>query len=285
MNGSGGTRVEWHVDDAQIVVYAQEGERSFAVASIEAHLLECEQCRASLAAVRRADPQVANRQRAAWDGVADRIDQPRRPFLDFAPALQVSLGSLPLLGSTLGAALALVATLGAVGFAVPQSSVWVQLALAPLVPMLAATVAFHPGTDPAGQLAASTALAGGRVPYMRALVATLLSLIAGLVASMFISLPIDTTLVWLLPGLAFATTVISIGTWVDPTRVAAALSLGWAVLVGGWWSRWRGVPTQRAVGQLLVSQRGTQLACLIIAMAAVAISYKRRDALPNWRTQ
>ena len=284
MNGSGKRQGEWHVDHDEIVAYTQGHARSFATASIEAHLLECAQCRTLLAARRHGDAQIASDQLEMWDLVANRIDHPRRAFLRFTPAFQVTMGSAPLIGSTLGAALTLVATLGAVSFGAPQSSLWVLLVIAPLLPMLAATVAFHPDTDPAGQLAIATPLAGGRVPYMRALVAALVSLVAGLIASMFISLPVETTLVWLLPGLAFATTVTAIGTWVAPTRVAATLSLIWAVLVGGWWSHWRGIPTQYAIGQLLVSQRGTQLACLIVAMVAVGISFRRRNTLPNWRT-
>lgn len=279
------TNIGWHVDDAHLLAYVQRSERSFATASIEAHVLECEQCRISLASLRRTSPESASAQSDTWAGITMRIDRPRRTLSTVVPALQVSLGSMPLVGSTVGAAVALLATLGAIGIVAPRSSLWVQLALAPLAPVVAAALAFQPGLDPAGYIAEATPLAGGRVPYMRALAASLVSLIAGLLVGVFVSMPVDATLAWSLPGLAFATCVIAAGTWVDPARVAAALSLGWALLVAGWWNRWRGIPARQAIGHLVLHQRGTQVACLIVATLAVAVSYERRHALPNWRTR
>ena len=70
------TNIGWHVDDAHLVAYVQRCERSFATASTEAHLLECQQCRSSLASLRGTSLVSASAQSDTWAGITMRIDRP-----------------------------------------------------------------------------------------------------------------------------------------------------------------------------------------------------------------
>ncbi len=280
------TTHSWHVTSDELRDYVAEASTSSAADSIEAHLLACADCRASLAAEWRSAESTADAMPHAeriWVRIADRIDEPRWPSRSASRTLYVSLASPPLLAATVGVAAALLVAVGVVSVASPHWSLPVLLAFAPLAPVVAAIVAFQPGSDPAGQLAEATPLAGTRLPLLRALLATVLSLVSGVAASALTAMPFDLVTLWLLPGMAFAAIILASATLLNPTRVAAPLMAGWATLVFHWTLDHRTGPTAEAL-RAVMSDRQTPGRVLIgAAITAVAICYRRRDATPAWR--
>jgi hypothetical protein len=278
----------WHVPDAELERYvagaAPVGRGTLELASIEAHLLACERCRATLASsvLRTNGGQPAH---DGWQRIAERIDQSHRPVRSSTSLLHVSVASPPLLGATLGLAALLLVSVVLAAAINPRWAAPVLIALAPLGPVVGAALAYQPRVDPAGRLAAATPLASGRLPLLRALIAAAASLMVGLVATLVVPLPGTALLLWLLPGLAFAAIVLAVGTWVEPSRAAAALATGWMAIVLGWAFRSRRTPLDEAFGRLFTDQRAVQMVCVGVTVVAAVICHHRRDALPNWRTR
>lgn len=276
----------WHVAADELQAYVADVAPTLSAASIEAHLLACADCRATLATVRRSAESTTDaisRTEALWARVADRVDQPRRPLRSSTRTLHVSLASPPLLAATAGVAATLLVAVGVVSVVSPHWSFPVQLALAPLAPVVASLVAFQPGVDPAGQLAEATPLAGARLPLLRALFATLLSLVSGIAATAFSAMPLNMVALWLLPGIAFAAIIFASATVLNPTRIAAPLILGWTVLVTDWSRRHRAVLTAETVRNLLTNEAALGWALIGVTFAAIVVVYRRRDATPVWR--
>ena len=173
---------DWHVPVDRLERYAAGAAGPIEQDSIEAHLLVCDHCRANLAAAR---PAVAPAHDAMLRAITDRIDQPRRRFHRSTGALQVSFASPVLVGTSALLAMALLVAVGVVAAIEPPFSIAVLMALAPIAPVVAAVVGFWPTTDPAGAISDATALAGGRLPFLRALFATAVSAAAGLISSAF----------------------------------------------------------------------------------------------------
>lgn len=282
------TTGEWHVPPVELERYvagaAPMGRGAFELASIEAHLLGCATCRADLAAspLRATDGSSAEEM---WHHIAERIDEPRRPIRSSTSPLKVSVASPPLIGATLGLSALLLATVAVVAAVNPRWAAPILLVLAPLAPVAGAVLAYQPGVDPAGGLAAATPLASGRLPLLRALVAAGASLIAGLLATLVVPLPGTTLLLWLLPGVAFAAIVLAVGTWVEPSRAAALLATGWMAIVLAWASRHRRTGLDEAFDEVLTDQRAVQWLCVAVTIVATLTCHHRRDALPNWRTR
>ena len=101
-------------------------------------------------------------------------------------------------------------------------------------------------------------------------------------AAVLAGLPVTLALGWVLPGLALASLVLLSGsTRLDPTLVAGVLGGVWALAVG--------VPSavRRSTAEVVADQVGgapVQLACLAVALAAVALTVSRREHIAYRRT-
>ena len=80
---------QWHVSDHELARYANHAIPTFARASVEAHLLECERCRSELDLVLSSTRSGAGAD-VMWSRIADRIDVTGRPLRSSATALLVS---------------------------------------------------------------------------------------------------------------------------------------------------------------------------------------------------
>ena len=272
---------DWHVPVDRLERYAAGAAGPIEQDSIEAHLLACDHCRSNLAAAR---PAAAPAHDAMLRAITDRIDQPRRRFHRSTGALQVSFASPVLVGASALLAMALLVAVGVVAAIEPPFSIAVLMALAPIAPVVAAVVGFWPTTDPAGAISDATALAGGRLPFLRALFATAVSAAAGLISSAFTPLGWSDALVWLAPGFAFAAIVIAAATWMNPLRVAVGVGAGWCVICMLWARGHRSLDTVDAIDDFATHGARIQIVCLAVIVVASIVTLSRRDAQPNWRT-
>lgn len=265
----------WHATDEELATYRYGDADRISTASIEAHLLVCPECRASLAGAGGATTAADTARR--WSQLADRLDTPRSSALS-----RITVSTRPLLASWLLAML-LVVLLPAipvlvVGLAVPT----MLLAMAPLAPLAAVALAYRSSSDPAGELAGATPLAGLRTVAIRALAVSCAAAPVGILAGLFLQVPLTISVAWLVPGLALSSLVLLAGTTrVDPTFVAGALAVAWPVAVA--------LPstTRRVSADLVaawIAAPGVQLSMVAIAALALAAAAARRDHVSYRRT-
>ncbi len=175
----------WHAPAAALTDFATDPEsvEPTVAASLELHLLQCNECRAVVAAA--ASPFAAA---ASWDAVADRIDRPKPSLVE---RLLRRLGVTDTVARLVGATRPLqVAWLAAMAAVVALAVLAAQraddagpfLVIAPLVPLAAVALAFRAGAEPAGEAGAVAPVAGVGLVLRRAVAvvgATLVLLIAG----------------------------------------------------------------------------------------------------------
>ncbi len=274
---------EWHVSDHELERYVNHTIPTFARASVESHVLDCERCRSTLA--QRVPNRAAIDVDPVWQRVADRIDVSGRPLRSSTTAIQVSTVSPLLLLATLGVALGVLVSVGLAAAFAPRASLPLFIMLAPMAPVVGAVLAFQPGIDPAGRLAGATPLAAARLPFFRAVFASGTALVSVVVASLFVSVGLNDAAVWLLPGLTLTTTVAAVSTWIDPRRVALTLGCLWAIAVATWsWgARPRAIPLD--VADFAVERVGVQAALLTLTIGSVLVTVVRRNELPAWRVR
>ncbi len=275
---------EWHVSDHELERYANHTIPTFARASVESHLLECDRCRSTLTLV-HAPPVRTRAADEMWSRIADRIDVTGRPLRSSTTALQVSTSSPLLILATLAVALGVIISVAIAAAAAPRASLPLFVMLAPLAPVVGAVLAFQTGIDPAGQLARATPLASGRLPFIRALLSCGAALVAVAISSMFVPVGLDDVAVWLLPGLALTALVVAISTWIDPSRVALGLVAGWAVAVSVWSWGPRSRSVRLDLGDFAAEQRTVQLALIAVTLCSAAVAFVRRNELPVWRSR
>jgi predicted anti-sigma-YlaC factor YlaD len=274
---------EWHIPADTLEDYLDGVAGHVRSASVESHLMACADCRASLAAQRGPSDAAAERAELVWQRIEDRIDRPRIPEVPGARWATTTLSSPPLRVVTVVLALALAGVPGVIGSTNPRAGVVVLVALAPLAPLIGAALAFRTELDPAGAMCEATPLASGRLTVQRAAVLTVVSLLAGMVGSLFVPLPLSMLASWLLPGLALCTVLGATATVVEPLRVAVALGLVWTGLVAAWSLRTRALPVDLALVELPTAAASVQWTLLVVAAGCAALWGARRDVHPNWR--
>jgi hypothetical protein len=274
------------VSEEHLAQYASGDCGPVVAASTEAHVMRCERCRAALAV--QADRSETERR---WARLADAVDLPSRTPVErllgrgAATRLGVvrsAFGTPSLLWAGVVAAL-VAAELPVVANCVHQTrGLVLLLALAPLVPMAAVSIAYRHASDPVGEIVLSTPAAGLRLVAARAVAVGVAALPAGVVSGWLVGLAPSVSAAWLLPGLALAALVMASGTTrLDPLSVSVVLGLLWAVVVGTPASL-HAAAAARLVA--LVSAPGTQLAALAVGGVAVLVTVARRDVVAYRRT-
>lgn len=257
----------WHADEETLRAWATGTTAPVLAASIEAHLLRCEECRHRTSAVSRTTADDGVRR---WTALSDRIDRPRsHPLLRLGlatPALRTAwLASLLLL-------LALPVLVSVLEFRLP-----LVMALAPVAPLGAVALVYGRGAEPAGELALAAPTAGLRLVTARALPLALTAVPIGVGGALLIGVPVQIAFGWLLPGAALASLVALAGTTrLDPALVAAFLGSTWAVVVS-WPAGSRRVPAD--VVSELIASAPSQLTALVIAVVAITLTIIRRDTV------
>jgi hypothetical protein len=258
----------WHADEETLRRWATGDAAPLLAASVETHLLRCEECRRRTGSLSRGTtPSDAVRR---WQALSDRIDRPRSmPFVRLGLATP-GLRSAWLVSILLLLALPVVASVS--GLRLP-----LFMALAPVAPLAAVALAYGRAAEPAGELALATPSAGLRLVAARAALVALTAVPVGVGGALMIGVPVEIAFGWLLPGAALASLVALAGTSrVDPALVAACLGSAWAVAVS-WPAASRRVPAD-VVSDALASAP-SQLTALAIALAAIALTVARRDTV------
>lgn len=262
---------DWHASTIDLESYLSGSAGPLLAASLETHLVACDECRHAVATLSARGTDGASESDRRWQAVSAAVDAS-----SVSPLLRLGVATRPLLGS-LAVAVLLVLLIPVVvallsgGDRVPSA----LLAGAPLAPMVAVAFAYRRDSDPVGELSLATPTAGIRLVARRALLVAVAAVPLGVGVTLLAGVPLLVAVGWLLPGLALSGLVLLVGTTRhDPGLAAGALGAVWAIAVTLAARDDRGA---RVVE--LVTGAPTQLTALALAAAALAVTVVRRDHL------
>ncbi|MEU7871401.1 hypothetical protein [Dactylosporangium sp. NPDC049140] len=224
----------WHVPDDDLRLYAAGRCGPPLLWSVESHLVACPGCRDRLtAAAAAAEPALLDDGWAGLDAALDApvpgplerlvrragVPEPTARLLAATPALRLSwLGAVAL-------------TLALTAVFAHAAAPLVFLAAAPLLPLLSVAVSFGPGIDPTYELGLVAPISALRLLLVRVVAVVAVNALLCTLASL--TLP-DLGLAaagWFLPSLALTVLTLLVATRLGMAAAAAAVGVGWAVLV------------------------------------------------------
>lgn len=239
--------MSWHVPQPTLVAYVQDRVADAEAWSVEAHLVECEDCRRrAAAAMTGATADAAARAEAAaivdraWNALPSPMPRQGRVrrASRFRAAVVLAASGPGARGAWLLSALVVLAMItmldltgsqvGVVG--APSGVSWLTL-LAPVLPVLGVAAVYDSGLDDAHEVVVSTPSSGLRLLLWRTLAVLAVTLPAALLAGVLTSTgsPAD----WLLPAVALTTLTLAVGSVIGLLRAAVVVGLAWAVAVAG----------------------------------------------------
>ncbi len=220
----------WHAPPDVLQRYAGGAVDDVTACSIEAHLERCAVCRGALAD--SVDPILLE---AIWDGVVDRVDQPRAHLIErvlrgvgFDPGKARLVAATPGLRLAWLTAVALVTGL-VVAACQATGSDGIFLAIAPLLPLAGVAAAFAPGVEPAGEVGAATPLFGFGLVLRRAELVLGTSFAILLLGALALPGLEARDAAWVLPALALSCTTVAIAGRAPVVPVASALGGAWLI--------------------------------------------------------
>ena len=263
----------WHAAPDDLTAYRQGHLHGALADSVEAHLLRCEHCRATLA-----DTVPAAEHAARFERLAVAIDQPSR-WSRRSTWLRLAAGTPELATAAISLAVAFVAVPLAAAALDPRPATAWFLALAPVLPVAGTVLAYRAVADPVGALAEATPLHSFRIVLMRVAVLLGALLPAGVLASLLMPGRAVHLLGWVLPALAGSALVLAVGTRYDPVWLAATLCGAWAITVAVGMDRRRLEPLGDALEGLVVNTVTVQAVALAVGALAVVHLARHRDEL------
>ena len=261
----------WHVEPDDLHAYQRGEVNGVSADSIEAHLIRCAPCRATLAG-----GSSTERRDLRWEAIAAEIDRPTRWYRSSA-WVRLALGTPLLAMAGLGLAIASLAIPLLIGLVDSRAAVTGYLASAPIAPILGVLIAYRAAADPAGQLALASPMHTFNVVVMRTTVLLAVVLPAGLLTAALMPARATLLLGWFLPTVAGCAIVLAAGTRFDPLWLACTLAAGWATLVWAGLSEDRVGPVADALRDLQINGVAVQSASLLVTIAALGFFTVRRD--------
>jgi hypothetical protein len=265
--------MSWHVDHATAERYAQRELDATSSASVEAHLLACGECRATLGAVAQ-DPVLDE----LWTAIVDTISRPQLGWIErFLLALGVSEASARIVAATSRArwsyllAVALSLLLAVLAWRSDRAELFgAFLVLAPLGPLVATATAFGRWSDPVYELVATVPTSAIRLLLVRTAAAVTPAIVLTSISLPWVADRGWLAVAWLLPALALALGALALSSWMAIEPAAIALASVWVAAP---------LVLRLDVGDLLDLLGGpVQLASLIAAACAGTVTVLRRSA-------
>lgn len=257
--------MSWHVPEQLVSSYATGELMGARVASVEAHVMACVDCRAAVNA------QVDHRRLMdIWAAAVDEVDTPRRSWSErllkavgmpdsdarlvaAAPALHVSW--LTSLAAVLLFALWASTT--------SDRGVTLFLIVAPVVPVLAVLGAYGPRIDPTYETSVASPYPTLRLVLLRSATVVAASGALALLASALVPQG-QMAAAWLLPCLALVMLTLILTRWVPQPVAAAVVAAGYALPL------LMALADDRDVSSVLTST-ALQVAAVAVAVAALTV--------------
>jgi hypothetical protein len=222
----------WHLDQTSAVDYSIRRTDPAIAASVEAHVMVCDQCRA-LVNASIDEPSLG----AIWAEIEDELDRPRLSWIERA---LIALGCSDLTARTVGAtARARWSYLAVVAFNVTLAIAFsgadrdevaftAFLLLAPIGPLVATVTAFGRWGDRVSQLVATLPTPTLRLMMVRLAASVVPAIALTALATPWLADHGWLAAAWLLPALALSMTTLALASWIE-VELASVLVLGaWA---------------------------------------------------------
>ncbi|MDP1795333.1 MAG: hypothetical protein Q8K63_14440 [Acidimicrobiales bacterium] len=225
----------WHVDDETIDAYRANALSDAAAASLEAHLVVCDACRASLTA-RVDDGRLARNLTAVLDVIDAPSPNPVERLLarvgvpphtarlvSVTPAMRLGW----IAGLVVVSGLAMLASTGRAEIGGVGTGAFWFLVLTPIVPVLGVAASFGRRADPAHELALAAPVSALELLLIRAAAVLATSTPVSALASMVLPGSDWTAGAWLLPALGLTAATLALARWAPLRVVAVGLSAAW----------------------------------------------------------
>lgn len=256
----------WHADRHLLERYADGRIDDVTASSLEAHLVACAACRDGIAPHAPASRLSANR-----DAVMAALDAPTPgPLERLLTRAGLGAGTARLLTATPTLRASWLASVAmALAFAVvaanrPGGAPLLFLALAPLVPVVAVSIAFSRTLDPSSEVVEATPVAGLRLLLMRTVASLAPSVLLAAVASSFLEDLGRSSAMWLLPALALSALSL-LASSIVPIGVAAGV-------FGVLWSTGVVAAEAAARGSMSAVRRGGDLESVLVQLPAQVLA-------------
>lgn len=151
------------------------------------------------------------------------------------------------------------------------------LAIAPLIPVLGVSFAYGVEADPSHEIGLATPMRGLTLVLTRASVILVVSALLVTLSALLNPASGLWAAAWLLPSIALTFMTLAVSTWSSPRRSAAAVTGVWIVFL----LVVRGASTNR----LAAFGAPAQLFAVIVAVAAFAVVWQRRDRFDRLAVQ
>lgn len=263
----------WHADTGLLERYARgEADQTMSF-SIEAHLMKCEVCRATVGEL-----VAPARLERMWHGALECIEEPRRgPIERVLVRVGVPDHVARLLAATPSLRVSWLSALAvALGFGVAAANqgtpgLLLFLIIAPLAPLIGVAVAYGPGVDPTYEIGLAAPMKGSRLLLVRAAAVLATAILMAGASALFLPAVGWKAAAWLLPSLALTSSSLALSTLTAPARAALVLAVAWIALSGG--------SAFVSADDLIVFRAAGQVAFAAAAVGSAVVFAARRDGL------
>ena len=278
----------WHASTESLERYARGTASPAEAASLEPHLLDCHQCRTSLAAAM--PPATDERLSDILSRIVDTADEPSPSFIErIVRRIGVSDHIARLLGVTPSLRTSwLVGVVVSLAFAVVASDVrggvTIFLIVAPLLPVAGVAAAFRVAAS--GEMSAVASTRASWLLLIRTVAVLFTTLL--LTGAAALALPGNEweAAAWLIPSLALSASAVALATWIDPPVVAATLAAAWlcgCAATFGPIARRIGtisdVPADDLIARSFLFGPAGQITLGLVALAAITITVLQRETI------
>ena len=226
----------WHLDEATLRAYVDGHPLTVVGASVEAHLVDCPDCRDLLGGLM--SHRVVDR---AWTGIRARVEAPHRSIAErLVRWCGVSAASARLLvavpafrGAWLLGMFVVSLFAGAAALYAGEYGVTLFLVVAPLAPVAGVAASFGGDADPCHELVTVTPHSAVRLLLLRTAGVLATSLPITVLAGLLLPGPAWLGVAWLTPAAAGVALTLLLTPVLGSTPVAATLGACWSVGVVG----------------------------------------------------
>lgn len=221
----------WHIPEQTLRVYLTGPMKDTDAWSVEAHLVACQACRRSLAAVTAEDAERRTKLDQAWTALADRLPQQGRirQASRSRRARMFVVGGPAARWAWLAACAVVLVFAVAMGASEVTSVPWLGI-VAPAIPLLGVAASYGSGLDDAYEVIAATPAGGLRLLLVRSAVVLAVTTPIALAGGALIGYGSPTP--WLLASLALTLATLALGSAIGIERAAAVVGTAWVVAVG-----------------------------------------------------
>ena len=224
---------EWHIPGPTLQAWVDGRAAQAASASVEQHLVGCEQCRVAVAATVGA-PAAAEAD-PVWMAIRESIEAPK-PGLVASVLLRLGvreseallLSAAPsLTGAWLGGLTAVLVFAAAAAAWAPVVGLGLFLVLAPLAPTAGVAAAYGAEADPTHELTLAAPYSKARLLLLRTAIVLATCVPLTMLAAVPLTGPWWVAVVWLLPAAAFVLVTLAAATYAPPVYAATGVALLW----------------------------------------------------------